>query len=249
MMRQTLKSFRRASLWLAGTFAAFTLAACDDATPDYRYRLTVEVETPEGLRTGSSVIEVEQSMGRSSMAPASNQIYRRIRGEAVAVELPGGQTLFALLRSESNIEWAETIAASAAPPAEESEDGEPRFDNMLALEGAAELPRTFPASGWLEERSAYPMLVTFGDIDDPSSVREVDPDDLAATFGAGYALERITVEITDDRVTTGIEERLGWFGPSEPNIGALKPSGSRFLKDAEPINLVTSSDFRTGFYK
>lgn len=46
---------------------ALALAGCfsPDTTPDYRYRLTVEVETPEVLKTGSSVIEVEQSMGRS----------------------------------------------------------------------------------------------------------------------------------------------------------------------------------------
>ena len=43
---------------------AFVLGGCSltesDKTPDYRYRLTVEVDTPEGLKIGSSVIEVEQ---------------------------------------------------------------------------------------------------------------------------------------------------------------------------------------------
>ena len=44
-------------------------ASCSerDLAPDYRYRLTVEVETPEGLRSGSSVIEVKQSMGRCAL--------------------------------------------------------------------------------------------------------------------------------------------------------------------------------------
>jgi hypothetical protein len=50
--------------------------------------------------------------------------------------------------------------------------------------------------------------VTFGDIKDPTSVARVDPDDLAASFGAGVKLKAITVEITDDAVTTGIEKRL-----------------------------------------
>ncbi len=43
--------------------AALSVSACfaKDATPDYRYRLTVEVDTPDGVKTGSSVIEVQQT--------------------------------------------------------------------------------------------------------------------------------------------------------------------------------------------
>jgi len=55
------------------------------------------------------------------------------------------------------------------------------------------------------------MMVTFGDLADPTSVAEVDPDYLAATFGEGVKLKRVTVELTDDPVTTGIEARLGWL--------------------------------------
>ncbi|MGB7418161.1 MAG: hypothetical protein WA918_03180, partial [Erythrobacter sp.] len=38
----------------------------------------------------------------------------------------------------------------------------------------------------------------------------------AATFGEGTSLKRITVKLTDDPVTTGIDERLGWLG--DPQI-------------------------------
>ena len=59
---------------------------------------------------------------------------------------------------------------------------------------------------------ALPMLVTFGDIADPTSVRQVAPDDLAASFGQGYALREVTLEITDAPVTTGVVEGvLGWL--------------------------------------
>jgi hypothetical protein len=53
---------------------------------------------------------------------------------------------------------------------------------------------------------ALPMMVTFGDVTDPKSVRLVDPADLAASFGAGYALRKITLEITRERVTKGVVE-------------------------------------------
>lgn len=55
------------------------------------------------------------------------------------------------------------------------------------------------------------MLVTLGDVSDPTSVERVDPDNLEASFGKGYRLKAITVQVTDDEVTTGIEKRLGWL--------------------------------------
>jgi hypothetical protein len=183
-------------------------AAAEDKAPDYRYRLTVEVETPEGLRTGSSVIEVQQSIGRTAMDGfAGGSVFLRIRGEAVAVDLPDGRTLYALLRSGGDVEWAARVIPFLSPDAE---DDNP-LDDFLQLKGKKDLPRTFPPVAWIKERSAYPMLVTFGDEADPASVAEVDPDDLAASFGEGVKLKRITVELTDDPVTSGIEARLGWL--------------------------------------
>lgn len=75
-------------------------------------------------------------------------------------------------------------------------------------------------------RESRPMLVTFDELGDPTSVALVDPDDLASTFGEGYVLRRITVQMTDDPVTTGIEERLGWLiDPSvmEIRVGVIYP--------------------------
>ncbi|MEP4423828.1 MAG: hypothetical protein ABJ354_20510, partial [Nitratireductor sp.] len=69
-------------------------------------------------------------------------------------------------------------------------------------------------------REAYPLLVTFTDIADPTTVRRVDPDDLAATFGPGVALKRITLEITDEKVTEGrVKAVLGWM-----NVPKIDPA-------------------------
>lgn len=221
----------RVVIVFVGALLAF-LSACDDPrAPNYRYRLTVEVETPEGLATGSSVIEVKQTLGRAGGAPASSQIYYRARGEAVAVDLPDGRTLFALLRSENSNAWASTIIAALAPRMAGA-DGERRFDGVLRLKGKVEVPRQYPRNPLV---SAYPMLATFGDIDDPTSVAKIGPDDLAATFGEGVALKRITVQLTDDPVTTGIEERLGWLSEyPEPRLdpeyrGSTNPNLSQSL--------------------
>lgn len=194
--------------WLA--LAALLLSGCtvaENEAPDYRYRLTVEVETPDGLKTGSSVIEVRQMIGRSTMGGFNEQTFYKIHGEAVAVDLPGGQTLYALLRSGDDVEWAARVIPFLAPNAGD----ENRLDDLLLLKGKKELPRTWSSRGPFNNRSAYPTLVTFGDEADPTSVTEVEPDDLASTFGTGVRLKRITAELTDDPVTTGIEQRLGWL--------------------------------------
>ena len=198
------------------------LAGCADPAPDYRYRLTVEVDTPQGLRSGSSVIEVEQRLVRPGSNPTGTGVERRVRGEAVAVDLPGGRTLFALLRSDNDVDWASHVLPFLAPRVA-GESFEQQLDDVLSLEGEVVLPRMFPPVGHIETRSAYPMLVTFGDLSDPTSVERVDPDDLAASFGEGYALHRMTVQMTDDPATTGIEERLAWFSDVATSRGGLIP--------------------------
>ena len=201
--------------WVTILVALALLGWCavHDPTPDYRYRLTVEVDTPKGSKTGSSVIEVETRRQKIMRYEGPGARYR-LRGEAVAVELPGGKTLFALLRSENDSDWGSDIMFQFTPkqPNTMSDPFQARFDLMLEFDDLIVLPHTWPAMGGLPERSAYPMLVTFGNLADPSSVELIDPDDLAATFGKGVRLKRITVQMTDDPVTTGIEKRLAWLG-------------------------------------
>jgi hypothetical protein len=64
------------------------------------------------------------------------------------------------------------------------------------------------------------MLVTFDDISKPETVREVEPEDLAAVFGEGVRLKAVTLEITRGAVTQGrVEGALGWLGSyPEPHL-------------------------------
>lgn len=242
---------RRSLFWgLASSASVLLLAGCafaEDTAPDYRYRLTVEVETPEGLKAGSSVIEVQQTLVRAGSSPAHHAVERRVRGEAVAVDLHGGKTLFALLRSDNDIDWASRVFIRLARQRKQA--FEESLDDVLEVKGEQTLPRMWPAVSTIPERSAYPMLVTFSDLTKPSSVAEVDPDDLAATFGEGVKLKRITVELTDDPVTSGIEERLGWLEEVGRARGSLIPNPSRYLSDSQPIERVSPNDFDTELFK
>ncbi|OCC24853.1 hypothetical protein MB02_05170 [Croceicoccus estronivorus] len=180
---------RRHILALLVSGAAMLLAGCNELFPEtYRYRLTVEVDTPEGPRAGSSVIEVSGHKGIGIPGPEAGGWISRVQGEAVAVDLPNGRTLFALLRSEDG-RGAESYAWALLPQPLASSGTSEKHDALRAVVGAADL-----------ERENYPMLVTFRNITVPASVEAVDPGNLGASFGPGYALHRITVQITDDHL-------------------------------------------------
>lgn len=72
------------------------LGSCSNAAV-VRYRMTVAVRTPHGVRTGSSVWEWRLSRPTVALATAYDGNFR---GEAVAVDLAPGKTLFALIRGE-----------------------------------------------------------------------------------------------------------------------------------------------------
>jgi len=58
----------------------------------------------------------------------------------------------------------------------------------------------------------YPQMVTFDDINTPTSVRLVDPTNLSDVFGAGYVLEGMTLQIVKEPVTQGkAESVLNWL--------------------------------------
>ncbi|OYY78012.1 MAG: hypothetical protein B7Y43_08780 [Sphingomonas sp. 28-62-20] len=223
-----------AAMLLAGSMMA-ALPGCGNILgkqyPTYRYRLTVEIDTPEGLRTGSSVIEVHTGRAWQYSIPNPGMLWISTRGEAVSVDLGRRGVLFALLRSEQLIDWASTVLFLAAPqvplattrglPNSSHLDFDLRFKAALALAGAQVIPRDYPDRIGSRHKpgdppSAWPMMVRFRDLADPKSVEKINPDDLSASFGAGVKLRRITAERTDDPVTSGILARLPWLDSATP---------------------------------
>ena len=100
-----------------------------------------------------------------------------------------------------------------------------------------------------EEIGNYPYFVRFKDIKDPKSVEQVDPDNLAKSFGTGVKLKSLTVQMTDEPVTVGIEKRLGWLG----SVGPLIDAGSMPrppLGEPYPFAVtISSTDFQKGLSK
>ena len=73
-------------------------------------------------------------------------------------------------------------------------------------------------------REDYPMLVTFGDINDPKTVREVDPG----------IVRKITFQVVDQNepLTVGLEDKFKWAVD-----GNVTLSGDRYRKVADARTL------------
>jgi hypothetical protein len=233
---------------------AIIVSGCGRRFPTFRYRMTVEVETPQGLRTGASVIQVSSIEGGSG---AMYGFSSTVRGEAVAVDLPGGRTLFALLQSSSgDVDAAAGYAFAGFPPAVKRVGADAYADNlaeMLARRDVGVIPMPtaedeVPVSGRMA-KAFYPLLVSFTDIADPKSVTRVNPRDLAASFGPGIKLRRITVQITDDPVTTGIEKRLGWWEAYRNRHFDGTSTASEDLTTNAPSASLSTGSFSTEFNK
>ncbi len=190
-------------LCLAALAVSALLAGCslfaDHAS--MRFRMTVEVETPDGVRTGSSVMEVRSAKYvrlTSEERPGSIGLI----GEAVVVDLADGPLFALLVNDDVPPRLAFRVVAALDPRVNRQQSSVETVRRLGKAPGKvkAELPREH-----------WPKMLRFSDLADPTSVALVDPDDLAATFGEGTALKRITVQITDEPLTTGIEKRLGWL--------------------------------------
>ncbi|HEX7876810.1 MAG TPA: hypothetical protein VF489_09530 [Sphingobium sp.] len=160
-----------------------------------RYKMVVEVDTPQGVKSGFAVREMGFNTD-NIVRPATGSL----KGEAVAVDLPGGQTLFALLTGgDGDVDYAMQIGGRAG---------------VWESSGPVELYPVAPNTVGLQRTDPLPMLARFGDVRDPKSVERVELGVLDQTFGPGVRLRRITIEKTRESVTVGIGKRLGWLNDS-----------------------------------
>jgi hypothetical protein len=150
---------------------------------EWRQKISVMVQTPDGPKAASSVVSVLMTNTLGMWVPPEGRgVIYKMTGEAAVLELAPGKYLFALL----NLPSAPSVFLPDAP----REEAIPKMPSLLGQTRSL-------------TPDQYPLLVTFGDINDPASVRRVDPADLAASFGAGYRLDAITMTITDEPVTEG----------------------------------------------
>jgi hypothetical protein len=232
----------RRSLIALATGAAMALAGCNTSPRRFRERFTLVVDTPEGKVSGSSVTEHEtvfQDGWVGGMAGHS-RIFRT-RGEATVVDLGVRGLLFALLARDDERK------NSSQPGGYEHlffVNIKGRSDKELAL-FIDTLNRTRPTSDIPIENVS--LLIHFRDLNDPKTVERVDPSNLAASFGAGVALARATIEIVDEPLTTGIETRLPWLQRLMTDSASLDGDANVTRRVQTPLaNKIGPGYFKTG---
>ena len=204
---------------------------------EWRQKVTVEVATPAGPISASSVMAVKcGSSPKWAPGAGAGGMGCQVRGEAVPVEIAPGNVLFALLKAApGSTNYPAKVAYHVFFPNRELTTVEERGDQLArGIQGVQPLPK-----------KNYPLLVTFTDITDPKTVQQVDPENLAATFGPGVSLKRITLEITDEPVTAGRIEKFDFLKifKVEANLLGLK----RFDKNyPDPINYLHLDAFKSG---
>lgn len=193
---------------------AIVLASCGsgyEELPSYRYRLTVEVETPEGIRSGSSVIEVRTWLAGPNTVPNPNVIRTRENGEAVTIALGSRGKLYALLRSGNFMDWPGRVAI---PPLT-TKRVDPQLyrraeiESARSLKGVREISKVRLSAS--HEMQNWPDLVRFEDESRPDTIKWVDPTKLDSIFGRGYAVRRVTIQIVEAPVTRSIFADLPWL--------------------------------------
>jgi hypothetical protein len=227
----------RTSLRLAAlVMIALALAGCG-RTESYRYKLTLAVNTPDGIKRGSSVVDV---MFYEVSFPERGTMHK-LRGEALYLDLgPGARPLIALLtrylpKGGSGRHWTRDAGPGTRwmsrvydqAPSQDFIDDVPRLARMRG-------PRPIAPAD-------LPDLVTFADFKDPNSVIEVDPNDLPATLGPNITWHEITLESTDEPITTGITTKLPWL-PAHISRN-LRLDGSDHGANVELANILSWFEF------
>ncbi len=197
--------------------------------PGHKYRLTVEVETPAGVKSASGVLAITPDRGYSNRGKTATS------GDAVFVDLGAGKNLVALLAHPEKTIDLDGINYVALRAYGETGGQRVSFNQMSRMSGVV------PVTGAL-----IPVLAAFSDPADPASMRSMAPDNLEASLGPGFRLHRLTAEVVPngfwpidfggplgEPVTRGIRAKLPWLDKEGAAATALKAAG---LASTEPID-------------
>lgn len=194
--------------------------------PDHKFRLTLEVETPDGMKSASGVYSVTPNRGYGG-SNTGETAGPKTKGDALFVDLGGGKNVVALLAvgtDRTDLDATNYIAMRAFNAA----GRKVQFREMKKTTAMSPVP--VPAAN-------APVLVTFKDVNDPASMRVLTSDNVQELLGPGVKLHGMMVStvangfwpldiggMLGEPVSRGIEQKLPWLkGEPEPtNQAAMK---------------------------
>jgi hypothetical protein len=194
--------------------------------PDHKYRLTVDVETPGGVKSASGILSVRPN--RSYGGTGSGSIGPQTKGDAIVVDLGDGKNLVVLLaygEDGSNFEDPSFLPTRLLG----AKDRRISFRDVKNFAGVPTVP---------VPEALRPALVSFADIGDPKSARRAKADDLEGSLGKGYRLRGLSLDVIangfwpadfggalGEPVTRGIEAKLPWLNTPGGAAAALQAAG------------------------
>lgn len=238
-----MRHWQKFSAWLAGALGSIWLAVyLAYPTVTFNYRLTVEAMTPEGPKSGSTIIQVSYGT-RLNPGSFTRNGDMHVTGEALYLDLGQKKNLFVLLGNDQS--------------------GRPMKSWDRPLEGAQNavyLPVHIFGFNWNwgdewslrrqvgtvregEQREvplvALPTAVTFHNPTDPMSVALVDPRDISLNFGTGYSITSAKIELTNHPPQVSIDAILPWIR----GIEGLHLNGKRYGESGTLPQQLTTMDF------
>jgi hypothetical protein len=200
--------------------------------PGHKYRLTVEVETPEGVKSGSGIFAVTPDRGYSRKGHTSTS------GDAIFLDLGGAKNLTALLAHLDKSVDLDAVNYVALRAYTGAGGRRVNFNDMNRMSGVV------PVKGAL-----IPVLIAFGDPANPGTARNVPPEDAQAVLGKGYRLRSVTAEVVPngfwpvdfggalgEPVTRGIAAKLPWLNQPDGSVAAAAALRAAGLPGIEAID-------------
>lgn len=193
---------RRALRFASLLLPSLMLSACGGPDASYRYKLTVTVDTPDGAKIGSNVVQIDYYNVSFPMSGESHHVY----GQALYLDT-GAKPLVVLLsraKFSGGNHWMEDDpVAVVARLCLGKEDGVSSFIESAKQFGSCQ--GVYPL-----EFDDMPDMVTFDDPKDPNTGRPVNPRNPAEALGPGVSLRSVTIQITNESITKEVDEQLPW---------------------------------------
>jgi hypothetical protein len=202
--------------WLYGIFAIGLVLMAVAKTPSHGYRLTVEIETPNGLRRGEAVRHVFTPCPdfiSTTLFPIGAGPQWSVEGEAVFIDLGSGRNVVALLahgpKGDDNDRSISLALYALIAAGQIDAKGTGPLPVPMCKMGRHRGSTTLPPE-------LIPTLVTFTDLNNPASaqvvyatgteerwvhgrglvhVGKVVEDRFTALYGPGFALKEVRLEM------------------------------------------------------
>ncbi|QNA84958.1 hypothetical protein G4G27_13850 [Sphingomonas sp. So64.6b] len=203
-----------------------------------RYELTIAIQTPEGVRRGSSIIQA--TIERSVPFWGDNGIHHTVTGNAPMVELPDGRLVFALLGGSGNVSLPELAAQDTNVIPFISDWKRRKSTNQIWSRLKAKRPHINVDAATMRRRetpsagSRYPTIVVL----DPANAKPIRRIELAnceEMLGPGFSVTGLELRFVDTPPDTAFDPP--WLRTVSQALDDLRSSDLPRL-DVDLANLV-----------